>query len=72
MFLGELFLEDRIGEVAGYVWRYLEDEGECSVSSISSSLDFPRSKVNMAIGWLAREDKLEFLDEGRGTYVGLS
>jgi hypothetical protein len=65
-------LQDKIGEVAGYVWRYLEDEGKCSVSSISSSLDFPRSKVNMAIGWLAREDKLEFVDGDRGTYVKAS
>ncbi|MFB6192977.1 MAG: winged helix-turn-helix domain-containing protein [Candidatus Nanohaloarchaea archaeon] len=64
-------MEDKIGEVAGKVWNYLNEEGKCSVSSIASSLSFPRSKVNMAIGWLAREDKLEFVDEGRGTYVRL-
>lgn len=56
----------------GYVWKFLEDEGEASISSISDAVDAPRSKVNMAIGWLAREDKLEFVDQGRGTLVKLS
>ncbi|MBY6294016.1 hypothetical protein GLU60_01350 [Nanohaloarchaea archaeon H01] len=64
-------MDERIGELAGYVWRYLEDEGESSVSSIGKAVDAPRSKANMAIGWLAREDKLEFFDKGRGTSVDL-
>ncbi|MFT4867760.1 MAG: hypothetical protein ACI9LV_000364 [Candidatus Nanohaloarchaea archaeon] len=65
-------MEQKIGELAGYVWRFLEDEGKSSVSSVCKAVDAPRSKVNMAIGWLAREDKLEFIDEGRGTSVQLS
>lgn len=65
-------MEDEIGEVAGEVWSFLDENEECSVSAIASEIDFPRSKVNMAIGWLAREDNLEFVDEARGTYVELS
>lgn len=64
-------MEQKIGELAGYVWRYLEDEGKSSVSSVCKSVDAPRSKVSMAIGWLAREGKLEFVDEGRGTSLRL-
>lgn len=64
-------MQQKIGELAGYVWRFLEDEGKASVSSVCDAVDAPRSKVNMAIGWLAREDKLEFVDEGRGTSVRL-
>lgn len=64
-------MQDKIGEVAGYVWRFLEDEGESSVSAIADAVDAPRSKVSMAIGWLAREDKLEFNNEGRGSTVSL-
>ncbi|MFB6144334.1 MAG: winged helix-turn-helix domain-containing protein, partial [Candidatus Nanohaloarchaea archaeon] len=48
-------MDDKIGELAGCVWRFLEDEGESSVSSIVDAVDAPRSKVHMAIGWLARE-----------------
>jgi len=40
-------------------------------SAITDAVDGPRSKVSMAIGWLAREDKLEFSQEGRGTKIGL-
>lgn len=65
------YMENRIGDLAGQVWDYLEDKGEVSVSSIGQEIDAPRTKVNMAIGWLAREDKLEFVDEGRGNSVSL-
>lgn len=64
-------MEDKIGELAGYVWRFLEDEGESSFSAVADAVDAPRSKVSMAIGWLAREDKLEFRDEGRGNKISL-
>jgi hypothetical protein len=64
-------LEDTIGEIAGYIWNFLEDEGECSITAINEAVDEPRSRVNMALGWLAREDKLEFVEEGRGTSVRL-
>lgn len=64
-------MQERIGELAGYVWRYVEDEEECSVSEVSGEVDAPRSKVCMAIGWLAREDKIEFNTEGRGSTLRL-
>lgn len=62
-------MEDRIGELAGEVWEHIEDEGETSVSGVARALEAPQTKVNMALGWLAREDKLEFLNTGRGTSV---
>lgn len=64
-------MQDTIGELAGAVWQFLEDNGESSLSAVNDGVDAPRSKVNMAIGWLAREQKLEFVDEGRGTYLQL-
>lgn len=64
-------MDGRIGEVAGEVWDFLDENGETSVSGIGKALDAPRTKVNMAIGWLAREDKLEFIDSGRGNSVRL-
>lgn len=64
-------MDSRIGELAGEVWDLLEEQGETSVSGVGKALDAPRTKVNMAIGWLAREDNLEFIDEGRGYSVRL-
>lgn len=64
-------MDDRIGEVAGEVWDFLESEGESSVSAIVDSVDASRSKAQMAIGWLAREGKLQFEENGRGNSVRL-
>lgn len=64
-------MKDRIGEVAGYVWHYLEDHGETSVTSIVNDVDVPNTKVYMAIGWLTQEGKIEFNDSGRGSSVRL-
>ena len=64
-------MNDRIGEIAGEVYDVLEENGKSSLSAVNDSVDAPRSKVNMAIGWLAREDNLVFDDEGRGTHIEL-
>lgn len=64
-------MEDRIGEIAGDVWEFLESEGESSVSGIVDAVDASRSKVNMAVGWLACEGKLVFEEKGRGKSVAL-
>lgn len=64
-------MEDRIGKLAGEVWNFLQEKEEASVSQIAKSVEGSRSKVNMAVGWLAREDKLEFIEVNRGNRVRL-
>jgi len=60
-------MEHTIGELAGEVHNFLEEVEEASLSQVSREVDGSQSKVNMALGWLAREGKLEFTDMGRGT-----
>jgi uncharacterized protein YjbJ (UPF0337 family) len=60
-------MEETIGELAGEVHRYLEGVEEASLSKISREVEGSQSKVNMAVGWLAREGNLDFVDMGRGT-----
>lgn len=67
-----LYLEDKIGEVAGKVWKFLEKEGKSSITGVNDAVAEPRSRVNMALGWLAREGKVNFQSEGRGVSVELS
>ena len=53
-------LNFKIGEAAGVIYHRLE-EGECSLSQIKNHLaenGFDSSIAIMAIGWLAREDKI--------------
>jgi predicted transcriptional regulator YheO len=50
----------KIGEAAGVLYHRLE-EGECTLSQIKNHLvknGFDSSIALMAIGWLAREDKI--------------
>ena len=62
---------DEIGQVAGEVWRLLTDENNRSLASIKKSIDAPDVLILAAIGWLAREDKLQFNTSGRSTNVSL-
>ena len=63
--------EENIGKTAGKVWAFLRDHGKTSLSGVEKSVDAPRGVVVMAIGWLAREGKLEFGQENRSTQVWL-
>ena len=61
----------RIGETAGRVWHVLNENGPLNLSQIVKKVDRPRDEVMQAIGWLAREDKLIFTEQGRARYVDL-
>ena len=63
--------ENEIGEVAGRMWHLLKERGELSISTVVSALDTTRSTAYMALGWLAREDKLVFEKKTRGVFVRL-
>jgi hypothetical protein len=63
--------EENIGKAAGKVWKFLKEHGRSSLSGIEKGVDAPRGVVLMAVGWLAREGKLEFVEEKRTTQVSL-
>ena len=58
-----------IGETAGLVWNHLQSNGECSLSALEKGVEAPRSLVSMAVGWLAREGKIELKEEKRAVRI---
>ena len=62
---------ENIGSVAGAVWRYLEENSEATVTKLTREIDENERTVLMAIGWLAREGKLDFEKRKQGTYITL-
>ena len=62
---------ENIGSVAGAVWRYLEENSEATVTKLTRELDENERTILMAIGWLAREGKLDFEKRKQGTYITL-
>jgi len=64
-------MQENIGLIAGEVWRYLNAEGPKSLAAITRSINQPDVMVHMAIGWLAREGKLDFNKTPRGVIISL-
>jgi len=60
-----------IGATAGVVWRTLSDNGPMTVARLVKAVDEPRDRVMQAIGWLAREGKLDISESHRGHLISL-
>jgi hypothetical protein len=59
------YMNMKVGEAAGVLFHRLE-EGECSLNQIKNHLimnGFDSQMALMAIGWLAREDKISLKRE---------
>lgn len=61
----------KIGETSGIVWGHLSTEGPMSLTKLVKETGEKRELVLQAIGWLARENKLYFFEQGRSKLVGL-
>ena len=58
-------MNDRIGEMAGHVWKQLSQQGPMTMNRLKDSVGVPPDLLHQAIGWLAREDKLNFEKNGK-------
>jgi mannose-1-phosphate guanylyltransferase/phosphomannomutase len=63
-----------IGQAAGAIWKHLsEEEGKTSTLARIQKLDgMKKEEALAALGWLAREGKVRFNQEGRSIKVQLS
>jgi hypothetical protein len=59
---------NEIGQTAGAVWETLSNEGPLNFATLMEQVNAPQSLFFMAIGWLARENKLEVEPDG-GDYT---
>ncbi len=60
-----------IGSAAGMIWNVLKKEGEANVTQLQKKTNLPQSQFFMALGWLAREDKIQFRRDRRALFIGL-
>lgn len=59
-----------IGENAGKIWRYLDEERiEVTLHDLSKRVDLGEMEIAMAIGWLARENNINIRRKGYLFYV---
>jgi hypothetical protein len=64
-------MEAEIRDAAGKIWQYLDKHGGSSLGHLSQRVKLSLQITSMAIGWLAREGKLNFVREGRAMRVEL-
>lgn len=60
-----------IGENAGRVWQILSDNAKWSYGSLKRKSGLKDKDLGAALGWLARENKIEFEQEEEELYLYL-
>ncbi|MDR1552242.1 MAG: winged helix-turn-helix domain-containing protein [Prevotellaceae bacterium] len=60
-----------IGINAGVIWRLLSDKGALSIRDIGEFTHCNEMFLFLALGWLAREDKIRFYEKEGALYVKL-
>jgi Winged helix-turn-helix domain (DUF2582) len=61
-----------IGEMAGKVWKILGKKGRSEIFKLPQILNEKEEIVYLALGWLAREDKIEFHKKEGKTIISLN
>lgn len=51
-------LKNDIGINAGIIWQLLSEKGTLSIISIAEFTHFEMTSILLAVGWLARENKV--------------
>jgi hypothetical protein len=64
-------MRDVIGDAAGKIWHYLNENGDASVSKVTTETGLGKNEVQRAIGWLLKEDKLNIETIGRAETLSL-
>ncbi len=65
-------MKDKIGETAGAIWKILKKKGKVNTAQLPRLLNEKSPIVYQGLGWLAREDKVEYQTREAKTFVSLS
>ena len=60
-----------IGDTAGKVFDVLKKKGPLSLNKLVKETNREEKVTLMALGWLSRENKIEFLKKGRQLTISL-
>ena len=60
-------LDSKIGAHAGKIWKILDIWGDADVKTIKRLSDLENNDIHCALGWLAREDKIQENEKQRFT-----
>jgi len=64
-------MKEQVIDAAGKAWKCLGEKGEVDVTSIPRLIKEKDPVVFQALGWLAREDKINYSTKQNKTFVSL-
>jgi predicted HTH transcriptional regulator len=64
-------MNEVIGNAAGKIWKFLNENGEASVTKVTTETGINKNDIQRAIGWLLKEDKLQIEMKGRAETLSL-
>ncbi|MFZ0961999.1 MAG: winged helix-turn-helix domain-containing protein [Terriglobia bacterium] len=67
----ELTVKGLVGDTAGEVWQRLNQGGPQTLAQLKKKLNGGSELLSFAVGWLAREDKVEILQEKKSILLRL-
>jgi hypothetical protein len=67
----EMGINAQVGETAGRIWHLLNDEGPQTIAQLKKKLNGSGEVLSFALGWLAREDKVDITQEKKTVKVAL-
>jgi hypothetical protein len=62
---------EKIGNDAGLVWNVLNETGVKSIKDLKKTVKMTDKDIYAAIGWLAREEKLVFIEKENELHLSL-
>lgn len=63
--------EMKIGENAGIIWQALNAKGKQNISALKKSTSLDDKNLYLALGWLAKENKISFIQKQREILIDL-
>ena len=66
-----LDMQQEIINAAGLIYNYLAEKGEVSMSKMKKDLDLNGNFAEMGLGWLSREDKIQYNQKARSISISL-
>ena len=65
-------MKKEVIKTAGKIWKTLREKDQLTITQLPRSLKVPSVVAYQALGWLAREDKIEYHKKGDKVLVSLT
>jgi hypothetical protein len=64
-------MREKIGKTAGEIWKILHEKENLNITQLPKILNKNEILGYQALGWLAREGKINYHTKGKSTFISL-